>query len=165
MRAEYRRILGDAVNAVAGSWLLTDDTRARILRRWGVEIGEGARISSGCYFNGPDAKIGNHTYVNKGVVVENSGRVEIGEHCAIGMNVLLATSAHQIGPSSRRAGPIDRRPVTIGDGCWLGGNVAVLPGVSIGSGCVIAAGSVVTADCEPDCLYAGIPAQLKRRLD
>ena len=55
--------------------------------------------------------------------------------------------------------------MTIGDGCWLGGNVAVLPGVSIGSGCVIAAGSIVTADCEPDCLYAGIPAQLKRRLD
>jgi hypothetical protein len=49
------------------------------------------------------------------------------------MNVLLATSDHELGPSNGRAGPIDGRPVTIGDGCWIGGNVSIMPGVTIGS--------------------------------
>jgi maltose O-acetyltransferase len=162
---EARRILRDAINAVSGSWLLPDMTRARILRLWGMEIGDGARISSGCFFGGPDVKIGSWTYLNQGVHIDNNGRVEIGDFCTIGMNILLATSHHELGPSGRRAGPIHGRPVTIGDGCWVGGNVSIMPGVTVGPGCVIAAGSVVTADCERDCLYAGAPAQMKRRLD
>jgi len=162
---EARRIVRDAVNAVSGMWLLPDMTRAKLLRLWGMEIGDGARISSGCFFGGTDVKIGSWTYLNQGVHVDNNGRVEIGDFCTIGMNVLLATSHHQLGPSHRRAGPIDGRPVTIGDGCWIGGNVSIMPGVTVGPGCVVAAGSVVTGDCEPDCLYAGAPAELKRRLD
>jgi len=162
---EARRIVRDAVNAVSGMWLLPDMTRAKLLRLWGMEIGDGARISSGCFFGGADVKIGSWTYLNQGVHVDNNGRVEIGDFCTIGMNVLLATSHHQLGPSHRRAGPIDGRPVTIGDGCWIGGNVSIMPGVTVGPGCVVAAGSVVTGDCEPDCLYAGAPAELKRRLD
>jgi maltose O-acetyltransferase len=46
----------------------------------------------------------------------------------------------------------------------LGARVTVLPGVTVGSGCVIGASSLVTADTEPDCLYAGTPARLVRRL-
>lgn len=51
------------------------------------------------------------------------------------------------------------------DGCWLGGNVTVLPGVTIGRGCVIAAGAVVTKSCDPNGLYAGVPARRIRDLD
>jgi len=49
----------------------------------------------------------------------------------------------------------------IGDGAWIGARVIILPGVTVGAGAVIAAGSVVTSDCAPDSLYAGVPAQLK----
>ena len=67
---------------------------------------------------------------------------------------------------------IDRREeketslaVTIGDDCWLGGNVVVCPGVKIGNRCIIAAGSVVTRDIPDDSLAAGNPAIIKRQLN
>lgn len=53
----------------------------------------------------------------------------------------------------------------MGTGVWIGANVTVLPEVTIGNGCVIAAGSVVTSDCEDNCLYAGNPARKKRLLE
>ncbi|MFP7761491.1 acyltransferase [Marisediminicola sp. LYQ85] len=62
-------------------------------------------------------------------------------------------------------GEVLRLPVTIGDGAWVGARAIILPGVTIGSGCVIAAGSIVRADCAPNTMWAGIPAALKRRLD
>jgi maltose O-acetyltransferase len=55
-------------------------------------------------------------------------------------------------------------PITIGEDCWLGGNVVVCPGVTIGNRCIIAAGSVVTKDIPDDSLAAGIPAVVKRSL-
>ena len=85
MNEEARRIVRDAVNAVSGMWLLPDMTRAKLLRLWGMEIGDGARISSGCFFGGTDVKIGSWTYLNQGVHVDNNGRVEIGDFCTIGM--------------------------------------------------------------------------------
>lgn len=50
-------------------------------------------------------------------------------------------------------------PTLIKDGCWVGANVTIIPGVTIGEGCIIAAGAVVTKNCEPDGLYAGVPAK------
>jgi maltose O-acetyltransferase len=52
--------------------------------------------------------------------------------------------------------------VRIGDRCWIGARATILPGVSIGDGTVVAAGAVVTKDCEPDALYAGVPARRLR---
>lgn len=56
------------------------------------------------------------------------------------------------------------KPITIGDNCWLGGNVIVLPGVNIGSGSVIGAGSVVTHDIPPSSLAYGNPAKVVRKI-
>lgn len=56
-------------------------------------------------------------------------------------------------------------PITIGDDTWLGGNVTICPGVTIGSRCIIAAGSVVVKDIPDDCMAAGNPAVVKKRLN
>lgn len=80
-------------------------------------------------------------------------------------NVSVICVSHEIGGSDYRAGIRNDHPVRIGSGCWIGANVTVLPGVNIGNGCVIAAGSVVAMDCEPDCLYAGVPARIKKKLN
>ena len=57
-------------------------------------------------------------------------------------------------------------PVSIGDDCWLGRRVMVMPGVTIGDGCVIAAGAVVTKDIPPYSVAGGVPARvIKNRLD
>ena len=61
-----------------------------------------------------------------------------------------------------RAG--DPEAIYVGEGCFIGANVTVLPGVNVGEGCVIAAGAVITRDCAPDGLYGGVPARRIRDL-
>ena len=56
-------------------------------------------------------------------------------------------------------------PITIGDNCWFGANVSVLQGVTIGSGCVIAAGSIVTQDMPANSIIAGVPATVKKYIN
>jgi len=68
------------------------------------------------------------------------------------------------GAPERRAGAVGGKPVAVGNGCWIGARVMVMPGVSVGDGCVVAAGAIVTKDCEPHGLYAGVPAQRVRDL-
>jgi acetyltransferase-like isoleucine patch superfamily enzyme len=83
----------------------------------------------------------------------------------VGARVLFLTSGHEIGPSERRAGPVHSSPITVEDGCWIGAGSILLPGVTIGRGSIVAAGSVVTKDVAPDTLVGGIPARPIRELD
>lgn len=64
----------------------------------------------------------------------------------------------------RRAGPSTQEPITVQEGTWIGARSTILPGVTIGAGVIVAAGSVVTRDCDPHSLYAGVPARKIRSL-
>lgn len=108
--------------------------------------------------------IGSNTFINYGATMLDCGGITIGSHCKIGPNCQIYTPNHPIDYTERRK-PIETgHHVTIGDDCWLGGGVIVCPGVTIGNRCVIAAGSVVTRDIPDDCLAAGNPAVVKKRL-
>ena len=97
------------------------------------------RISSHCFFGDRNIKPGAWTYLKRGAHIYSNGRVEIGDHCTIEMYVMIITSHHEFGPTNRNAGPIDTRRVSTGDGCSHRCRVAILPGVRIAPGCVIAA--------------------------
>ncbi|ONH28974.1 acyltransferase [Pseudofrankia asymbiotica] len=159
-----REIARDVVlNGVAATPLAPRPLRARLLRATGMRV-EAAAISPGCWFGGRNVSIGPRTYVNRGCFFDTLADVAIGADCHLGMQVLLCTSTHEPGDGPSRAGAVTGRPIVIGDGCWVGARVTVMPGVTIKDGCVIAAGAVVTGDCEPDGLYAGIPARRVRDL-
>jgi len=110
--------------------------------------------------------IGKGSFINQGVVFEGRAPITLGSKVALAPDVLILTSTHAIGPTQWRAGngTPEYRPVTVGDGSWIGARTLILPGVSIGAGCVIAAGSVVIDDCPPNTLWAGVPAVFKRPL-
>ena len=95
---------------------------------------------------------------------EEYAPIVIGDGVEFGPEVALLTASHEIGGPGHRAGTPYVSPVRIGDGCWLGARVTVLPGVTIGRGCLVAAGAVVASDCAPDGLYAGVPARRVRDL-
>ena len=76
----------------------------------------------------------------------------------------LLTAEHPLDPAERRAGVELSRPISIGDGVWLGGGVIVCPGVSIRENAVIGAGSVVTRDVPPGVLAVGNPCRVVREL-
>ena len=157
------RIWALQVNAVAASPFVTQEVRARIYRRAGMDL-HTEDIRTGCWFFSPDISIGAGTMVNAGCYFENREPIVIGARCSLGMEVMVGTSTHEVGPPSQRAGAYAGKAVHIDDGCWLGARSLVLPGVHVARGCIGAAGAVVAADCAPDGLYAGVPARRIRDL-
>lgn len=84
----------------------------------------------------------------------------IGDRVFFGTGVSLITATHETGIQSRRDNIEYAKPITIGDDCWLGTNVTVLPGVNIGRGCTIGSGSVVTKDVPEYSVCMGVPAKV-----
>jgi maltose O-acetyltransferase len=146
------------INGVAAWPIWPGMIRQRLYRLYGMDVRTGG-VSPGCFFGSPRVGIGEGTTVNYDCFFDSLAEIEIGRDCAIGMQVLFCTSGHELGPASRRAGRPKSAPIRVGDGCWVGARAIVLAGVTIGEGCVVAAGAVVSKSCEPNGLYAGVPAQ------
>lgn len=122
-------------------------------------------IMPGGWYGGTKVTIGRDSTINYGVFFDSSAQVTIGRRCDIGMQVMFCTGTHKIGGPNRRAGDSLPAPISVGEGTWIGARAIVLPGVKIGDGCIIGAGAVVAADCEPHGVYAGVPARRIRDLD
>ncbi len=109
-------------------------------------------------------EIGEGTYINYGTSIAAAKSVSIGKHCLIGTYVNITdNNFHQIDPDHRYELP-ESFPVVLADRVWLGTRVIVLPGVTIGEGSVIGAGSVVTHDIPARVLAAGVPAKVIREI-
>jgi maltose O-acetyltransferase len=163
--------LPDDVRA-ASRWLrrgrlVTSPLLPLAVRRWLLRLG-GVRLGAmvwgleRCWFQSPSVSIGTGSYVNAGCWFEGSGRIEIADNCLIGPDVLLLTSTHPLDTSGTIRRVPESRPVRIGEGSWIGARASILPGVTIGAGAIIAAGAVVTDDCEPGGAYGGVPARRLR---
>jgi maltose O-acetyltransferase len=150
-------------NCLAPSQLLREHQRAAIYRWLGMEL-DSDRIKPGCFFQSSRFRMGRNSSLNYGCFIENVAPVDIGEGTDIGFAVRVITSSHAPGGAERRAGDWFPQPVQVGNGCWIGVGVTILPGVNIGDGCVVAAGAVVTRDCEPHGMYGGVPATRLRDL-
>jgi acetyltransferase-like isoleucine patch superfamily enzyme len=149
------------VNVIGASGLVTHEQRACVYRIAHLYL-DTQDVRPGVFFSSADIEIGPGSMINRGCYFETP--VRIGARCFLAMEVLIGVSTHDIGDKAQRAGPIRTLPVTVEDGCWIGARATILPGVTIGHGCVIAAGTVVADDCEPNGLYAGVPAVRKRDL-
>lgn len=152
------------VNQIANLPILPQRMRIAIYRLAGMELGN-CGIYSGQFFCGPNVKVGDRTFINHKCFFENTlSPIEIGEDCSIGMEVVFCAATHEIGEGKKRAGLTLGREIKVGNGSWIGTRAVILPGVTIGEGCIIAAGSVVNKDCKPNCIYAGVPAKLIKKL-
>lgn len=96
--------------------------------------------------HGFNVKVGQGVYINVNCVIIDTCPIFIGARTLFGPNVHLYSGGHPVDPAIRNGllGPESGKEIHIGEDCWLGGNVTVLPGVTIGRGCTIGAGSVVT---------------------
>ena len=139
------------------------ETKMRILTKLIPDLGENCCIMSpfitdyGCY-----CRIGDNTVINHNAYLMDGGSITIGKHCFIGPNCGMYTAVHATLAEQRNQGLEKALPIIIGDHCWLGGNVTVLPGVTIGSNTIIGAGSVVTRDIPDHVVAAGNPCRILR---
>jgi acetyltransferase-like isoleucine patch superfamily enzyme len=108
-------------------------------------------------------KIGDHSYIGEfNNIRAAGGEISIGKDCLISQHVSLVAANHSIAREMPiRLQPWDEKKTSIfiGNDVWIGSHVVVLPGVSIGDGAVIGAGSVVTGDVEPYAVVVGNPAR------
>lgn len=127
-----------------------------------VYIGHNA-ILKGYYKN--EMIIGDHTWIGQACFLHSGGGLEIGIAVGIGPTVKIITSVHREDDLSKPLifCDLESSKVIIEDGCDIGVGTIILPGVKIGEGSIIGAGSVVNKDVEPYTVVAGAPAKVLRR--
>jgi len=123
-------------------------------------LGDGIHIEAPfhCAY-GFNITLGDGVYINAGCVFLDSGAVTIGRRTLIGPAVQVYCADHHRDPVRRARGEEIARPVAIGQDVWVGGAAVILPGVTIGDGAIIGAGSVVTRDVPEGAVVVGNPAR------
>src|SRR6516164_4178782 len=142
----------------------TDDRRA-LLRELLGAVGDGADIQPrfACDY-GYNIRIGHNAFINYNCVFLDCAPIEIGDDLQMGPAVQLYTALHPLDSRARLERLESAQPIRIGQAVWICGGAIVLPGVTIGDGSVVGAGSVVTRDLPPGVLAVGNPARIIRTL-
>lgn len=111
-----------------------------------------------------DVIIGDHTRV--GLHNTIIGPVDIGSHVNLAQGITVTALNHNFSDANKRIDEqgVSTSPVTIEDDVWIGANAVILPGVTIGEHCVVAAGAIVTKDVPPHSLVAGVPAKVIKKI-
>jgi len=129
-----------------------------------LRISGNVSLFPGCVVWAQDGEIviRNGTVVNPQAYIISRGRIEIGEHCLIALGVIIRDhDGHKLAFGDGKPMGIIKE-IVIKDHCWIGHNVIILKGVTIGEGAVVAAGSIVTEDVRPRTLVGGVPAKVIR---
>jgi acetyltransferase-like isoleucine patch superfamily enzyme len=133
------------------------------MRHWylrhvlGIPIGANASVHMGCFFTGRNIRIGRDTVINRNTYLDGRGGLSIGSYVAISPESYIISLDHDPNSASFEAFP---DPVRIEDYAWIGARAMVLPGVTLGKGCVVGAGSVVTRDVADFSIVAGVPSKV-----
>ena len=113
---------------------------------------------------GYNMEIGENFYSNHNLVILDCAKVTFGDNVFIGPNCGFYTAAHPLDAATRNKGLEFAKPIKVGNNVWFGGNVCVMPGVTIGDNCVIGAGSVVTKDIPTNSIAVGNPCKVMKQI-
>ena len=135
----------------------------RLACRWlFLKVGKSINIEHGAYFGkGSEISIGDYSGI--GLNARLSGPITIGHHVMMGPDVMIYTANHQtsdLETPMMMQGDSEAQAVTIGDDVWIGARVIILPGVQIGKGAILAAGSIITKDVPAMTVVGGNPARM-----
>lgn len=141
------------------------ETKRKILKEIVAEMGKETWVESPVHFSyGCNTHIGNYFYSNFNLCIVDDGDVFIGDYVMCGPNVTITATGHPVWKEYRRKGCQFSLPVRIGSDVWIGANVVILPGVTIGDDVVIGAGSVVTHDIPAHSVALGVPSRVVREI-
>lgn len=113
---------------------------------------------------GINVTVGNNFYTNHNVTILDGAKVTFGDNVFIAPNCVFSTAGHAIDAEQRGKGLEIALPITVGNNVWIGANVSVLPGVSIGDNTIIGAGSTVNKSIPDGVVAAGSPCRVIRKI-
>ena len=153
----------------------SDKSRLKVIKELFPHSDDTLLIRGPVYVDyGDNTYFGKYVYANYNFVVLDVCPIHIGDNVFFGPNVSLLTALHSLIAKEREFGFDEKKgyatdqeygkPITIGNDCWFGGSVTVLPGVTIQDNVVVGAGSVVTHDLESGYIYVGNPAKKLREI-
>ncbi|TAE60379.1 MAG: acyltransferase [Nostocales cyanobacterium] len=120
-------------------------------------------LCSGESLNQSKIYIGSRTYINRNTFLDATESITIGKDCAIGPGCYITDHDHGLDLEvSPLAQPMVSKPTKIGDRVWIGANVTILKGVTIGNDSVVGAGSVVTKDLPESVIAVGVPCKVMK---
>lgn len=141
------------------------EARLELLNTLLKHVGKGVTVLGPLYCDyGYNVSLGEGTFVNHNAYFMDCAPITLGKHCFIGPGCGFYTASHPLLFAERNTGLEKASPITIEDNVWLGGNVVLLPGVTIHEGAVVGAGAVVTRDVPALSLVVGNPARVLRKL-
>lgn len=142
-----------------------DRARGKLYEKHLRSFGDNFKLAEQAFIYSPEKlTVGDNVYVGFGTYLGN-GEIELGDEVLIGNHVSITAANHLRNADSYRFGGSELKKVTVGRGTWIAAHSCITAGVVIGSGCLVAAGSVVTKNFPDNALIAGIPARMIRRLD
>lgn len=137
------------------------EEKSALLKKLLGNAGENSIIEPNFFCDyGYNIEFEGFVYINHNSVFLDCAKIKIGSNTFIGPNCGFYTAIHPIDEKSRIEGKESAKPISIGKSVWIGGNVVILPGVTIGDRAVIGAGSVVTKDIPPDVVAVGNPCHI-----
>ena len=140
------------------------DERHKICKDLFGKFGKSTVLSPFRCDYGENIYIGDKSFINFNVSMIDLGKIKIGNRVLIGPGTGLFTAIHPIDPEIRATGIEKGVDITLEDDVRIGGNATILPGVTIGKGAIIGAGSVVTKDIPKMTIAAGNPAKVIRKI-
>jgi maltose O-acetyltransferase len=164
LSAERRRarLLTKALNDTSDD---QQEERARLIKELIPAAGKGVWIEPPFYCDyGSNITLGDKVFFNFNCVVLDVAPVSIGSGVLFGPGVQIYAATHPLSAAGRRTGLEAGRPVEICDEVWVGGGAIICPGVRIGAGSVIGAGSIVTGNIPEGVLAAGNPCRVIREV-
>ena len=108
--------------------------------------------------------LGKNFYSNHNLVILDANKVEFGDNVFVGPNCGFYTSGHPLDYETRNKGLEYAKPIKVGNNVWIGGNVCVMPGITIGDNVVIGAGSVVNKNIPSNCVAVGNPCKVIKEI-
>lgn len=159
--AENARRVTSEIN---GKFHTSEEITSLFAQLTGKAPGEGFSLFPPIYADfGKNITVGKNVFINAGCCFQDQGGIFIGDNCLIGHQVVFATLNHAAEVTSRA--DMFPAPIRLGNNVWIGSHATILAGVTLGDGCIVAAGAVVTKNVPAKAVVGGVPARILKYVE